>query len=294
MLAPASTGGSINSAIHFLLEAQGKTYPHGETVEQALEEIRKSWDFAFSIAAQLESWVSPDPSYGDQQFIIYHDGKSFRILPFGVFNRCQLSESPLPDGSLWIARGNVIQPKSVFSDEALEWLEHLINNSAKESEFQLFFEKHPEFLLALGNYKAIHPQLILHEEPSNTLIPDFFLEKMNSDFCDIVDLKRPTAQLVRLQKGRIRFRDRVIEAIAQLEHYRNWFDDKTHRDAFYSRYGLKAFRPRIVAIIGRRQNYYDEVIRVKLESSLPGWVSLLTYDDVLDKAKQWRNFALKF
>jgi len=294
MQAPSSTGCGINSAVHFLLEAKGEGYPRGDDHNQYLKELGKSMEFAFSVANQLVAWISPDPSFGDQQFVLYHDGKGLRIRPFAVFNNYQLQESPLPDGSLWIARGNVIQPNSVFSDEALDWLESLINKNARESEFQLFFEKHPEFLLALGNYKAIHPQLILHEDTETGLVPDFFLEKMNSDFCDICDLKRPTAELVRIQKHRVRFRDSVMEAIAQLEHYRNWFDDKANRNAFYAKYGLRAFRPRIVAIIGRRQSYYDEVNRIKLESSLPGCVSLVTYDDVLDKAKQWKDLALRF
>ena len=294
MQAPGSTGCEINSAIHFLLEAKGKGYPHGDDPDQYWKELSESRQLAFSVANKLEAWISPDPSFGDQQFAIYHDGKGFRIRPFAVFNNYQLKESPLPDGSLWIARGNIIQPNSVFSDEALDWLESLIDKNARESEFQLFFIRHPEFLLALGNYKAIHPQVILHEDIGTGLVPDFFLEKMNSDFCDICDLKRPTAELVRIQKHRVRFRDSVMEAVAQLEHYRDWFDDKDNRNVFYAKYGIRAFRPRIVAIIGRRQSYYDEVNRIKLESSLPRWVSLVTYDDVLDKAKQWKDFALRF
>lgn len=294
MQAPGSTGCEINSAIHFLLEAKGKGYPHGDDPDQYWKELSESRQLAFSVANKLEAWISPDPSFGDQQFAIYHDGKGFRIRPFAVFNNYQLKESPLPDGSLWIARGNIIQPNSVFSDEALDWLESLIDKNARESEFQLFFKRHPEFLLALGNYKAIHPQVILHEDIGTGLVPDFFLEKMNSDFCDICDLKRPTAELVRIQKHRVRFRDSVMEAVAQLEHYRDWFDDKDNRNVFYAKYGIRAFRPRIVAIIGRRQSYYDEVNRIKLESSLPRWVSLVTYDDVLDKAKQWKDFALRF
>jgi hypothetical protein len=123
-------------------------------------------------------------------------------------------------------------------------------------------------------------------------VPDFFLEKMNSTFCDICDLKRAHGQLVRRQPRRVRFRDSVMEAVAQLEHYRNWFDDKVKREEFKRRYGLNAFRPRIVLIIGRRESFYDEFERSKLESSLPQGLLLATYDDILDKAKQWRRLAL--
>ena len=113
---------------------------------------------------------------------------------------------------------------------------------------------------------------------------------MNSDFVDICDLKRPTAELVRLQRNRVRFRDTLMEAVAQLETYRDWFEDRVHRRAFLELYGLKAYRPRIVIIIGRRQSFPDEVTRIRLESKLPSWIVLRTYDDVLDKAQQWRSF----
>ncbi len=221
---------------------------------------------------------------------MYFDGKSYRIAPFGVFGVYQFSESPLPDGSLWIARGNIIQPPNRFTEENIAELEYLINHQAKERDFQVFFEKHPEFLLSLGSYSRMHPQVIIHEDSGKKLIPDFFLEKLNSDFCDICDLKKPTADLVRRQHNRIRFRDAVMEAIAQLNYYRDYFDDKKQRNVFSQKYGLKAYRPMVVIIIGRRQSFYNEVERINLESQLPSWVILKTYDDVLDRAKQWRKF----
>ena len=232
-----------------------------------------------------------DESVGDQQFILYHDGKRIRVAPFGVFGSYQLSESSLPDGSLWIARTNVLQPATRFSTEAIDLLEGLINSDAREVEFQSFFERHPEFLLVLGDYTRLHSQLVLHEEDGARLIPDFFLEKINSDFCDICDLKRPSAELIRHQKHRRRFRDAVMEAVSQLNFYRDWFDDRAHRKLFFDTYGLNAYRPRVVVIIGRQRSYFDEVERITLESNLPKWVELRTYDDVVSRARQWRNLA---
>lgn len=232
-----------------------------------------------------------DSSYSDQQFIIYHDGQKYRISPFGAFGGYQLQKSPLPDGSLWIARGNIIQPPTRFSLDAIMWLEKLINSDAKEKEFQDFFESNPEFLLVLGDYKRAHAQLILHEDIEGSLIPDFFLEKINSNFCDICDLKRPTAELVRRQRHRRRFRDTVMEAVAQLENYRDWFEDRERREFFHRMYGLNAYRPRVVVIIGRQRSYNDEVERIRLESNLPAWVRLKTYDDVLSRALHWREFS---
>ena len=230
-----------------------------------------------------------DKSVGQQQFLLYHDGEGFRIDPYGCYGFYNLQESPLPDGSLWVARGNLIQPPKRFTREAAEHLEHLINNSASEREFQLFFEKHHEFLLALGDYSNLHSQLILHEDTGKKLIPDFFLEKFDSDFCDILDLKKANVALVREQPRRRRFRDAVMEAVAQLGVYRDWFDDKQNREWFHSRYGLKAFRPRVVAIIGRTNCFYDEMEHIRLLDHLPRWVRLHTYDEVVAKARYWKK-----
>lgn len=203
----------------------------------------------------------------------------------------QLQESPLPDGTLWVARGNLVQPLERFTPAAIEELEALINSDASEGRFHDFFENHPEFLLTLGDYKAMHPQLVLHEDDGGKLIPDFFLEKLTSDFCNICDLKKPTRDLIRHQRHRARFRDAVYEAIAQLQAYRDWFEDRRNRELFRSRYGLSAYRPRVVVIIGRRQSYSTEVERIRIESALPPWVSLSTYDDVVARARHWATLG---
>jgi hypothetical protein len=245
------------------------------------------------IIDQLSLISEIDSSSSEQQFILHHDGERYRIQPFGLWGADKLAELPLPDGSEWIARGNVIEPLKRFSQESLAYLESLINMGAKENEFQRFFEKFPEYLLVLGGYARLHPQIILREDDGKKLISDFFLEKINSDFCDICDLKRPTEELVRYQNNRNRFRDVVMEAVAQLNYYRDWFEDKRHRNEFYTKYGLKAFRPNVVIIIGRRTNYYEDIERIRLESNLPHWIQLNTYDDVVDRARQWKKFVLE-
>ena len=231
-----------------------------------------------------------DRDFGDQQFVLFHDGQKVRIRPFGVFGGFQLAETPLKDGSLWVARGNVLQPSTRFSTEAISHLEDLVNSDAPESAFQDFFENHDEFLLALGDYQAIHSQLVLTEDCGKRLIPDFFLEKYDS-FVDVLDLKRANVELVRAQRNRTRFRDAVQEAVAQLTHYRSWFEERVQRRSFTDRYGLNAFRPSVVVIIGRRHSFDSDIQRLQLESGLPDWVSLRTYDDVIEKARQWRGLT---
>ncbi len=136
--------------------------------------------------------------------------------------------------------------------EALSHLEALINGNSNENEFQQFFEGHPEFLLALGGgeYVELHPQVVI-ERDEGSLIPDFFLEKLNDKFADICDLKLATQRLTANRHNRLGFRAAVHEAIAQLDFYRNWFEDREKREAFYRKTGLRVYRPRVIVIIGR-------------------------------------------
>jgi hypothetical protein len=253
------------------------------------------WDsingFCQTIEAKLESLKIFDPDCGEQQFLLYNDGKKIRIRPFGLWGTYNFQDLPFNDGSLWIARTNVLQPVQYFCDESIELLEDLINSDAEEKEFQTFFESNPKLLLLIGDYKALHPQLVLHEDDGSRLIPDFFLENITSDFCDICDLKRPTAELIRSQSNRMRFRDAIQEGVAQLRTYRDYFEDKSNRLAFKDKYGLNAYRPKVVLIIGRKKSYYDDIQRIKLESDLPKWISLKTYDDIVYKARQWLSLA---
>lgn len=232
-----------------------------------------------------------DESYGEQQFLLYHDGSAIRLRPFGAFGLNQLGEAPLRDGGLFVVRGNTIQPSTRFTEDSLAELELLINSDAGETEFQQFFEEHDEYLLALGGYSRAHAQLILTEDDGLTLVPDFFLEKIDSRQADICDLKRANVELLRHQRNRVRFRDAVDEAVAQLTHYRDYFDDKAHREAFGAAYGLTSYKPRVVIVIGRRQGLEHDVDRLKADSNLPNFVDLRTYDDVVERARQWRAFA---
>lgn len=245
-----------------------------------------SQGFIESILRAFNQIIKQDISFSDQQFILYHDKDKIRIAPFGFFGTNQLNNEIDPQ-RLLIARSNIIQNNYPFSLDSIAELEDLIDKNALEKDFQNFFERNPKYLLSLGHYSNIHSQLVIHEDGGTNLIPDFFLEKINSDFCDILDLKRAQKELIRLQTNRVRFKDAIMEGVAQLRTYRDFFEDRYNRDKFKSTYGLTAYKPRVVLVIGRKQSYYDEVENIKLQSSLPEWVTLKTYDDIVDKAKMW-------
>jgi hypothetical protein len=242
------------------------------------------------VNAAFDYFGALDPSMESQQFVLYEAGQELALQPFGVFGGYKVIDRPARRDSVWLARGNVIQASRAFSDEHLSALADLIRKNAPEREFQRFFEEQPQFLLALGgDYVKAYPQLVLEEDGGSMLIPDFFLERIDSRMADILDLKTPTQALKRTQRNRNRFRAVVMEGVAQLTNYRNWFESRANRDLFRARYGFGVYRPRVVLIIGRRQDYYTDLERIRTEAMLPEWFALRTYDDVVDAARSYRQ-----
>jgi hypothetical protein len=201
-----------NLVILHLLTATGQGH-HLEYDEQAKQ-------FELRLIDLLHDLSAVDQSISSQQFMLFHDGSGYRFRPFGAMGAYRFDDDRLPDGTLWIARGDAIQPFTFFEEGAILELEELINRSAPERAFQEFFEAHSEFLLGLGPWKRAHSQLIIHGDDGR-LIPDFFLERLDSNFVDICDLKRSNAELIRSQRNRNRFRDAIMEGVAQLDVYRS-------------------------------------------------------------------------
>lgn len=167
---------------------------------------------------------------------------------------------------------------------AIEELEHLINNRAtRELELQDFFVRYPDFILN-DDYKAAHSQLILTDDDGSKLIPDFVLEPVSRNaLCDLLELKLPRTKILRLTKNRTRFSGAVLEACAQLREYSDHFDDPRNRARLHARYGLHAYRPKLIVVIGRRGNM-DPVILRKAQSDFPQ-IELKTYDEILERVR---------
>jgi len=159
-----------------------------------------------------------------------------------------------------------------------------------EGDFQRFFERFPEFLAGL-DYRCVHPQLALTNVDGPDYIPDFMLEPMASEFCDILELKLPYSQLTtRLRnQSRSRFRALITEAVGQLTEYRRYFDTRDNRLAFHSRYGLQAYYPRMILVVGRRHDFKSDVERQELRSVLPKDLDVWTYDDLIGRAKKYQD-----
>ena len=253
-------------------------------------------DYLAALEAHCAPVLSIDKSHAEQQLMLHLDSKNrVRLHAFGA-NTIGSLEDRLKATGPFLFRGGVIQParsSNLFKSEAILEFEDLINSdAASESVFQRFFEGHPEFLKSL-DYERIHPQPILYKEDGSKLIPDFFLEQLDTGWHAIADLKRPYEKMVIRKKNRVYFAQWIQEAISQLHFYREWFEDGTNRKQFEHAQGLstRVFRPKMVLIAGRSTHFVDEVERIRLVSEQDQAISLWTYDDVLKRAKKYRKFA---
>jgi len=167
---------------------------------------------------------------------------------------------------------------------AIDELESLINDpSAKEKDFQIFFERYPNFILS-DHYRAAHPHIVLTNTIGKSLIPDFVLEPFDKgSLCDLLELKLPQSKFIILKSNRLRFSAAVMEACAQLREYSIFFDEEKNRKAVFEKYGLKAWRPKMLLIIGRKGRI-DPFSRRKIEIDHPN-LNLTTYDDIIEKMR---------
>lgn len=177
---------------------------------------------------------------------------------------------------------------AVTPDEILE-LEDLINSpSAREQDFQSFFEAHQQFL-RIWDYRQVYPHVYLTREEFGPLVPDFLLVDPALQRSMAVELKLPSARTVTRSKNRDRFSALIGEARAQLLAYRDWFEDTRNREAVKAQFGLEVFRPRLGVIIGRAADFRSDIERQRLASQTPD-LEIVTYDDIVRHAE--RRLAL--
>lgn len=218
---------------------------------------------------------------------LYYDNNKIKVKKLISIGTVALDDEYQKKNDKGIYRINYAIAQNEIQDR-LEELEYLINNYSKEKDFQNFFEKYPDLLLKTfgPKYTNIHSQIVLKQEDSN-IVPDFLLERIDDGFCDILDLKLSNHNLRKKLRSHLSFKEIIYSVVSQLETYRNYFDDSINRNLFFEKYKLKSFRPKTIAIIGRKRDYYQDIERIKTEGLLPNHFELLTYDDVKERI---RNF----
>lgn len=270
-------GGEDLFVHHTNIRAEGfPDLEEGQRVEFVAEEGKKGPEATdvILVSAEEETSAIEDEFIGLASF-----GDRIRLVSLTRDGRYQfLDDSHKLNNILYVVTSETLAIRS-----AAEELEELINNpQCKEADFQGFFERFPQFILN-DEYRRAHSHITLMRE-EGPLIPDFLLEPLEHDsLCDILDLKLPTTKLFVLKKNRIRYSAAVMEACAQLREYSSYFDEKQNRERVLIEYGLLAYKPKMIVIIGRRGNV-DPIAARRIASDLPKIV-LRTYDEVLARAK---------
>lgn len=174
-----------------------------------------------------------------------------------------------------------------FSEEEIQELESLINNPrTRESELQRYFERYPHFFRR-WDCRDVFPQVYLDRNDSGPLVPDFILTNPEVQKAVILDLKKPSARIVRRQTNRERFSAAVLEAKAQLLQYRDWFAESQNRQRLAKRIGMEIFQPHLAVVIGRSSEFRPGVERQKLAAAEPQ-LEVATFDDIAAYANQRR------
>jgi hypothetical protein len=188
---------------------------------------------------------------------------------------------------LLIARPAVIAHKTgALLRNEIEGFEELLGQAhSKENQIQHFLERHPNILKALNTgYAHVYSQVVLERDDGTSLRPDFMLEPIGSDWCDILDIKLPDKPVVVGRKDRKRFSSAIEELRAQLREYAAYFEDESLSKRVEERYGIKCYRPRLIGIIGRDPRLADTRQLRRLETQYSD-ISILSFEQLLRIAK---------
>lgn len=221
----------------------------------------------------------------DYQYMLTMDGDrvAFRIVSrLGDYYEDAGTGSWVPERALLTHLGGI----GTFLPAVIGELEDLLGSgSARELDYQRFFERHPYFLRQ-GDYREVYPHVYLTREDGGRLIPDFILTNKATQQAAVLDLKLPGHPiLVRDTDNRVRFSQAVMKARAQLLEYQRWFDDSRNRERLQSAIGLVAYRPRLMVVVGRASEFTNEFERQLLRDQNPD-LEVVTYDDLVALARQ--------
>jgi hypothetical protein len=216
-------------------------------------------------------------------FTIQVAGDSIEVVPYHAYASYGL-EHPLKD-DLLVGRPAVLasRTQSIFAEEIRNFESLLSQTGLKEHAIQRFLEANPHFLQGL-NYTTVHPQIVLERANGTSLRPDFLLEPRSGDWCDILDLKLPTARIFVGKRDRVSLAAAINEVAAQLREYHAYFEDERHRKMLQDRYGLRAYRPKLIAVVGRDVDLESTEQHRRASTIFPD-LEIMTFDRLLDIAK---------
>lgn len=163
-------------------------------------------------------------------------------------------------------------------------LEHLLNKpNVNEREIETLLRSNPLFLRGL-NYREAYFQVELPREGKSSLIPDVFAKPADSDWWDIIDFKLPHVPILIGRENRTSLSHAIHQVAAQLREYGAYFEEERRRKAISELYGVKCYKPRLIAIVGRDPAAFSSVEHRRALTAYPD-LEVVTYDQLLRAAK---------
>ncbi|MBY3090183.1 DUF4263 domain-containing protein [Rhizobium laguerreae] len=164
-------------------------------------------------------------------------------------------------------------------------LEALVGSLAtSEADLQAFFTENPHFLLGLDDcYCEVRPHVVLTSPAGTKLVPDFMVRLEDPGRVALIELKKPSANILAGNReggvvGRV-----AAQAIKQLMEYTDAVSTRSARAELIKSIGAAPFDPCLVVLIGRGSPNQREVWR-GMRAGLPD-VQLVTYDFLLERAR---------
>lgn len=157
----------------------------------------------------------------------------------------------------------------------------LINNpDTNESEIQYFLEANVDFLRLGVQYRQFYAKRELKKQGITIAVPDFLLERVDTGYCDILDIKLPAQKLIVREKTlHPGMSSAVTSAIDQVADYADYFDDEANRNWVQSEYGTRVYKPVTLVLIGNGKGVdLQELVKQRSRHRL---VTILTYEDLL-------------
>ncbi len=269
-----------------------EAFEQWEIIEKEWEAIETKYNplinSSENTSEELESSIKPQKTDGSKYVALALFERKIKIVSLSKDGEYSF----LDEGKKY---HNILYPSFIEEaalDLAIEEFEDLLNNpKSEEKHFQEFLEHNPNFILN-DEYKKAHPHIVLAKDNNRKLIPDFVLEPVNqSEFCDLLELKLPTAQIYVMKKNREHFSSAITEAVAQLRTYANFFNEEKNRNNFQKKYPyLKIYKPRMFLIIGRQTNE-NSFIKREIQDANPQLI-LKNFDELLARMK-WKQEKLK-
>lgn len=136
-----------------------------------------------------------------------------------------------------------------------------IDPAVNETLIDDFISRNPDVLISVFGVESILSQVnlrwcALEYSHTKTIRPDFFLRGCDG-LCDILDIKLAKVdrnKLVTDRRERRRFASPVSDGIAQLAHYRDYFNFPENREYAKGKFGIEVRDPRLTLVIGSSEN----------------------------------------